>query len=135
LPRGWEDWLAFFAAQLPEPVEREGTGEDTVLFLGGDPPEVIVRLSPRTIDVGEFTVRRVAGNAMVTPRWLGRLRWTRLGTDRAIAAVEALVAAARENRRSRFRTCVVCERLTAPEHLRDDEVCQGCAEHGLDVIH
>lgn len=134
LPPGWEDWLAFFAARLPEPVRRDQAGDDTVIFLGGDPAEVIVRLSPRSIDVGEFTVRRVSGHAIVSPRWIGRLRWTRLGTDRAISAVEALVAAARENRRSRFRTCAVCERLTAPEHLRDDDVCQHCAGHGFDVV-
>jgi hypothetical protein len=74
LPPGWEDWLAFFAARLPEPVTREDAEDGTVTYLAGDPGEVIVQLSQRAIAVSEFRVRLDASGVPVAiPRLLGRI--------------------------------------------------------------
>lgn len=128
LPSGWEHWLAYFAARLPQPVFREDS-DDAITYVAGDPGEVIVRLSPRAIDVAEFTVRTSAGPSTIAPRWLGRVRWPRIPDDRAIELVEALIATARELRRSRFRECALCERPTPPEAMHDEWTCRACAAH------
>jgi hypothetical protein len=128
--------LAFFAARLPEPVTREDAEDGTVTYLAGDPGEVIVQLSQRAIAVSEFRVRLDASGVPVAiPRLLGRIRWPRLPDDRAIAAVEALISAARQLRRDSFRTCAVCERQTPPERLHRSGVCLECSEQGLGVLH
>jgi hypothetical protein len=124
--RGSEHWLAFFAARLPQPLHREES-EEAIIYVAGEPGEVVVRLSPRAIDIAEFTVRVTSEAMTVVPRWLGRVRWRRIPEDRAIELVETLIAAARELRRSRFRECAVCERLTPPEAMLDDWTCRVCA--------
>lgn len=133
LPEGWEDWLAFFAAQLPQPLDRDEV-EGVVTFVAGDPGEVIVQLTPHVIRVAEYVASREAAATRGTPgatgaraRWLGRIYWQRMPPTAAISVVESLVGAARETRRSRFRTCPWCERHLPPEQMLDETTCRRCA--------
>ena len=128
LPEGWEDWLAFFSAQLPRPIEQVEAEDGSLTFTAGDPGEVIVHLTPSVIRVGEFSVEwRGSDEPEVRARWLGRVYWRRIPPPLAIPVVERLIDAAREMRRSRFRTCEVCEKRFPPESMFDDTTCQECA--------
>ncbi len=134
IPEGWEHWLAFFASQLPQPIHQEEQ-QTGVVYLAGDPGEVIVELTPNRIRVAEFTVRWNDGNAAITPRWLGSIAWRRMPASRAISLVENLVDVARESRRAKFRRCGLCEELTPPELMTPDGICHDCALHEPGVVH
>jgi len=125
IPEGWEDWLAFFSAQLPRPVQARVGEDGTFMFTGGDPGEVIVQLTPSVIRVAEFSVR-VTDGLTIRPRWLGRVYWRRMPSILAIPIVERLIDAAREMRHSRFKTCQICEKRLPPESMFDDTICQRC---------
>jgi len=128
IPEGWEAWLAFFRARLPDPVEEVGTDEGAVRFQAGDPVEVEVRLGPRSITVFEC-VGDESGPAprRVRPRRLATVRWTALAEDAGVAVVSTLVEAARRSRRATYRPCARCERATPPERMHDDQICEPCA--------
>jgi hypothetical protein len=128
LPEGWEAWLAFFTASLPEPVEQAQLPDGSMLFRAGDPGEVIVHLMPGTITVSLFTVRSApGGEPLVVARPVGRVLWRRLELDHATHAVDALIKAARSTRRASFRLCDVCEELKPPEAMREESLCESCA--------
>jgi hypothetical protein len=128
IPEGWEAWLAFFRARLPDPIEEIGIDAGTVCFQAGDPLEVVVRLGPRSITVFDC-VADESGPAprRVRPRRLATVRWTALAEDAGVAVVSALIEAARRARRATYRICARCERPTAPERMHDDEICEPCA--------
>jgi hypothetical protein len=129
-----EEWHAFIAAHLPEPVRvEEGAGDD-IWFTGGDPGQVIVRLRPRSIAVYEYTVRAETGPPAVFPRLVGSLRPRGVDDSRAMSIVQSLIDAARERRAGRFRVCRVCGERRPPEWMAQ-EVCEDCAEGRLDVVH
>lgn len=128
IPEGWEAWLAFFRARLPDPIEEVGIDEGIVRFQAGDPVEVVVRLGPRSITVFEC-VADESGPAprRVRPRRLATVLWTALAEDAGVAVVSALVEAARRARRATYRICARCERATPPERMHDQEICAACA--------
>jgi hypothetical protein len=128
LPPRWDDWLAFFASQLPHPVRCEEHADASLTYTAGDPGEVIVRLTPRSIRVAEFTARQLdPADRRAAPRWLGRVYWRRMREGLAIGVVEALLHAAREGRRATFRRCELCERRCPPEWMVDAVTCRDCA--------
>jgi hypothetical protein len=134
IPEGWEDWLAFFSSQLPQPLHQEEQ-QSGIVYLAGDPGEVIVELTPNRIRVAEFTVRWDGQMAAVTPRWLGSVMWRRMPPNKAISLVEGLLQVARDVRRSRFQTCILCSQLTPPELMTTGEICHDCAMHEPGVVH
>lgn len=134
LPEGWEAWLAYFSAALPQPVEQTSLPDGTVVFQAGDPREVIVHLMPRTVIVSLYTVQWAGlGEPIVVARPVGRLMWRRLPIEAATTAVEAVIDAARTARRATFRTCESCEVTKPPEEMQDERMCRRCA--GRDVVH
>ncbi|MCU0256101.1 MAG: hypothetical protein MUF60_05115 [Vicinamibacterales bacterium] len=135
LLEGWEDWIAFFEARLPQPLDRADGEDGGITYTSGQPGEVVVRLTRATITVSEFAVAWDGGRLVPAPRRLGSLRWRRIGSSRAIAIVEQLLAAAREARRSRYLVCRSCERPYPPEWMHDEVTCQECAEAHVGVVH
>lgn len=136
LIEGWEDWIAFFEARLPGPLERADGEDGGITYVSGEPGEVVVRLTATTITVSEFAVAWESPSRPVqAPRRIGSLRWRRVSSTRAIAIVEQLVAAAREARRARYQLCRFCDRPQPPEWMFDDSTCQSCAESNLGVVH
>jgi hypothetical protein len=127
VPSEWDEWLAFFSASLPDPVRTEHRDDGAVVFTAGEPVEVVVRLTPRWIGVATVAVRRGAEGPRLVPLGAGRIRWPRLTPRRALAAVEALVGAARATRRARFASCDACDTLTPPESMTRDGICLRCA--------
>ena len=54
-PERYEQVIAFLGTNLPQPVERDDDGEGSIRFTAGDPPEVVVLLTPTSVIVAEFT--------------------------------------------------------------------------------
>lgn len=133
--RNLDEWIAFISTHLPEPLERHEEADGWMTFTGGDPGEVIVRLSPTAIVVFEYAVQWDSPHTpTLAPRRIGVVHWRRARNHATVKAVGALIAAAREARRSKYRVCEMCEVPTAPEWMHGD-VCQSCAERHLGVVH
>jgi hypothetical protein len=131
-----EEWLAFFSAQLPDPVEQQQALDGSIYFTGGEPGEVMVRLSASTITVWEYAARWEGPRTLVPrPVRVGSIAWRRVPASQAVAAVQALVDGARQSRRGKYSICSYCERLTAPEHMHDEETCMSCAEKHLGIVY
>jgi len=128
LPEGWEAWLAYFSASLPQPVEQFTSADGDVTFQAGEPGEVIVHLTPHLITVSMHSFKRSSTfEPIVIARPVGYVRWRRLLPDDATAVVDALIAAARGARRAMYRVCRSCDSVHPPESMYDDEICIGCA--------
>src|SRR3954452_11132186 len=82
---------------LPNPI-RESEGLDGSLTLvGGDPGEVIVRLTAEEVLVSVFSVRWEGPHTpQVLPRPLASLSWCYIPTSSLMMSLHTLVAAASE---------------------------------------
>jgi hypothetical protein len=123
----WEALLTSVRHELPHPVIEEAVHDGSVVLVGGDPGEVVVRLTPSMASVSEYAVEwRGPTDLAVRPVLFGSVQWRRMPEIHALAILNALIRAARDARRATYRPCVQCVRLTAPERLLDDGTCQGC---------
>jgi hypothetical protein len=130
----YEEWHAFIAAHLPEPVSVEDGDGDEIWFTAGDPGEVIVRLRPRAVSVYEFTIRAAGGRQSVRPRLVGTLRPLGVEDGRAMAIVDSLIGAARERRVASYEPCRACARRLPPEAMRDS-FCAECGNGVTGTVH
>jgi hypothetical protein len=131
----YEQLLAFIATHIPTPFTQE-EGDGVVIFTGGSPSEVIVRLTETTVIVEEYGVRWATPyTAVVRPRRVGTVKWRRLPESQLMTIVGELIKGAREARRSRYRTCLFCGRTRPPEWMLKDSTCQSCAEQQPGAIH
>jgi hypothetical protein len=132
-----EEWQAFIAAHLSEPVEQEERADGATYFTGGNPAEVTVRLSRSSITVWEYALQwEGAYTQVVRPRLIGSVRWRRVSERAGMKAVQALIEAARESRQSKFRVCAYCGERLPPEWMDDDGgVCVSCAQRRSGAVH
>ncbi len=136
LPEGWEAWLAYFSASLPQPVEQLATADGEITFHAGEPGEVIVHLTPDLITVSVHSTKRSASlKPIVIARPVGYVRWRRLLPEDATGVVDGLVAAARAARHAMFRTCRSCASVRPPESMFDEDTCMMCASRYQGSIH
>ncbi|RPJ62310.1 MAG: hypothetical protein EHM24_25975 [Acidobacteria bacterium] len=132
----WESLLASIQAELPSPVEQESVADGSVVFVGGQPGEVVVRLTKSLATVSEHVVEWEGPHeAVVRPVSFGTVHWRRMAEGHALAVLSTLIRAARESRLSKYRTCRFCERSVPPEHLHEEDVCQSCAQRHLGVVY
>jgi hypothetical protein len=132
----FEQWQAFIAAQLGDPVEREERAAGETYFTSGDPGEVIVRLTPASVTVWEYAVTwDSAYTQIITPRLIGSVRWRRVSERAAAKVVQMLIEAARESRRAKFRLCQHCQERQPPEWMHERETCISCAQGRSGAVH
>lgn len=125
-PEGWEEWVAFLTAHLPEPTQQEVALSGVTFFTAGDPPEVVVRLSHSSITVLGFACER--GESIWRRRRLGIIMWRQLASGTAMTLVGGLIASAHDMRLATYRQCDRCEKMKPPEQMHDGEdVCLECA--------
>jgi hypothetical protein len=125
----WEALLTSVKHELPQPVAEEAVRDGSVVLVGGDPGEVVVRLTRSKASVSEYAVEWNGQNDLaVRPVLFGSVQWRRLPEIHALASLNALIRAARDARRATYRPCVRCDRLTAPERMFDDGVCVECGD-------
>lgn len=122
---------------LPVPV-REEPSDDGVLLSGGDPGLVVVRVAGRGLTVSVYGVR---WDGPHTPTRADRELCRVSGDDmpaelpeQAVVAA-ALIQAAVAIRRAKFLVCRYCGQSNPPEWQHGADVCQGCAERHLGVVH
>jgi hypothetical protein len=128
-PLAWEALIASLVHELPQPVKQETALDGATLFVGGDPGEVVVRLTDAVLTVSEFAVEWPGpGTPATRPVELGRIHWQWLPGVEAMRVLLALIEAARQSRLLKYRRCSVCEQVKPPEWMHDGEVCQNCAE-------
>jgi hypothetical protein len=56
-------------------------------------------------------------------------------SQRQAAELRQALESARQSRANAVRTCIYCEIAYTPGHMHTDDVCQGCAERHLGVVH
>ena len=128
-PTSYEELLAFVEAHLDAPVARDRAPDGSLYLVGGDPPQVIVRVTSSAVTVSEYAVRVEGPDApVVRPIRIGSVVWRRIPDTSGMKAISTLIAAARQSRLATFRICVSCETATPPEWMRDDDTCQTCGE-------
>jgi len=132
----WESLLTSIVHELPQPVEQEAVRDGSVVLVGGDPGEVVVRLTRSIATVSEYAVEwHGPHDPTVRPVTFGTVHWRRMPEVHAILAIQTLIRAARESRRSRYRTCRYCEIAVPPESLHDEDTCQACAQRHLGGVY
>ena len=102
----------------------------------GDPPEVVVEQNEDEVRVSRFEQDWPHPHEpVVNPVLLGSVRWQELAPAVALELCRLLIDEASRQRRESFRTCRYCGRTLGPEHMHTNDVCQGCAERYLGVVH
>lgn len=122
--------------ELKEPCEVRQNPDGAEWFEAGDPPEVVVRLKGYTVSVYRYEMTwRGPHEPRATPKLLGTVNWRQTKASTVDMICHMLIADAREHRRAKFRTCRYCRKVFGPEHMHSDDVCHGCAERHLGVVH
>ena len=128
-PLAWEALVASLVHELPQPVTQETTLDGAMVFMGGDPGEVVVRLTDAVLTVSEFAVEWAGPATAVTqPIEIGCLRWSWLPGIEAMRVLHALIDAARQSRLSKYVRCIACEQMRPPEGMSETGICQACSE-------
>jgi hypothetical protein len=131
----YEQLIAYLNSNLPSPVEEVETDRGVRQFFGGNPVEVVARLTETSIVISEYSgVWETPFAFRAKTRRVGVLDWRRLPENALLAALAALIKGAREQRLTSFQPCQECGQRTAPEFLDDTGVCDACATRHT-VIH
>lgn len=121
---------------LPDPVQDDTQLDGDVVLVGGDPGEVIVRISGSKVSIAVFSVRWEGPHTpVVHPKPLATLNWKRLPAITMMVMMHGLVSAAVELRRAKYRKCEKCGVTKPPEWMHGNDICQSCAELHWGVVH
>ncbi len=116
-------------AMMPLPIREEVCADGSVVYVGGDPGEVVVRVAPSRITVSVFgIVWEGSHTPVVSPQPLMSLHWKRLPAALLTTFLHTMIEAARQLRRAKYRRCERCGETKPPEWMHDNGSCQGCAE-------
>ena len=130
-----ESLLDEIRSLLPDPVVDETQIDGDVVLVGGDPGEVIVRISGNKVSIGVFSIRLDGPHTpVVRPKQLATLKWKRLPASTTMMTLHGLINAAVELRRAKYRKCEKCGETKPPEWMHDKQTCQSCAEKYLRVV-
>lgn len=123
-------------ALLPDPIREDTQLDGDVLFVGGDPGEVIVRIGGSKISIAVYSVRWEGPHTpVVRPKPLATLNWKRLPAARTMMELHSLIESAIEIRRSKYGKCERCGKTQPPEWMHGEDICQSCAERDLGVVY
>lgn len=110
-------------------VERT---RDCIQIDCGGEEGIVILVTPEVIELRLPTVEWTMGpyGPTASSRFWKRVEISKI-TD---IELETLLKEAQKKRQSEFRNCRYCERRLPPEHMHGD-VCHGCAEIYLGVVH
>ncbi|ADB18095.1 hypothetical protein Psta_3432 [Pirellula staleyi DSM 6068] len=121
---------------LPTPVREEMQLDGSLVFVGGDPGEVVVRVRGNKVSVAVFgVVWKGPHTPVVRPSLVGSLNWKRLPASRLTIGLHILLESARKLRLAKYRKCKRCSETRPPEWMHDDKTCQSCVERFLGIVH
>ena len=131
----YEQLLAFISTHMPEPWTQDDV-DGVVIFTGGSPSEVVVRLTDTAVIVEEYAVKWERSHMPVMrPRRVGIVKWRQLPESQLMTIIGELIKGARETRRARYHTCRFCGRTRPPEWMADDGICQRCSDRDVTRVH
>jgi hypothetical protein len=112
---------------VPHPISKENLPGGTIRMIGGEPGEVVIDLTDKTVTVSEFHLEQVSDRARVLqPNLLGTLHWTQVPTWSTRRILEELTATAANRNRAAWRDCIRCGTSTHPQNLTSSGVCTNC---------
>ena len=120
---------------LPDPLREERQLDGSFVIVGGDPGEVIVRISGGTVSIALYQIRWDGPcTPVVYSKRLASLNWKRLPAISTMMTLRELIESARELRRSNYRKCERCGEMTPPEGMLGEfNVCHSCGERYMGV--
>ena len=122
-------------ATMPLPVREEVCADGSIVYVAGDPGEVVVRVAQSRITVAVFAiVWEGSQTPVVSPQPLVSLHWKRLPAALLTTFLHEMIEAARQLRRAKYRRCECCGETKPPEWMHDSGSCQGCAEQHSGVV-
>ncbi len=130
-PLDRDSLLKLIHATIPLPTREEDCADGSLVFVGGDPGEVVVRVAKGRITVSIFgIVGEGSQTPVVRPQALISLHWKRLPAARLKTILHEMIEAARQLRRAKYRKCERCGETKPPEWMHDTGGCQSCAQRG-----
>ena len=134
----YEQLKSLVRGMLPEPIDEQWQIDGSEVLIGGEPSQVVVRITRRTVSVYEF---KVGWDGPHTPvrrdKKLATICWTRLNSSTVYLVLSPLIESTCEARKEGFQKCSICGELKPPEHLlgaTDEPVCHGCAQRDMGVV-
>lgn len=118
----------------PLPAASVDRTRDAIQITVDDDLEdgVVLILTPEALELRLPSMDWVQPHwAVPTSRLWKRLKWERISED----GLRELVEQAREKRRAEHRECRFCHGRFPPEQRHDRDVCHGCAERHLLIVH
>ena len=123
------------SSDLKQPCTISTAWDGAEIYESGNPPEVMVRITSTEVQVYRPSYFwRNSHELIRDPQLLGTLNWRFLGRYDTLTAFLYLINTAQKQRRETFRKCKYCESIFGPEHM-DDDVCHGCEEEHLHIVH
>lgn len=124
--------LKLIHATMPLPMREEDCADGSHVYVGGDPDEVVVRVSNHRIIVSLFAIVWEGKlTPVVRPQSLASLNWKLIPAARLTPLLQGMIETARKLRRARFRKCDQCGETKPPEWMHAKGGCQSCAEQHL----
>ncbi|HEY3319329.1 MAG TPA: hypothetical protein VGP72_02490 [Planctomycetota bacterium] len=106
---------------------------DVFQFTEGGDAGIVVVVTAEAVELRLPTVEWTCGSygpAQASRLWK-RVKWNEDTGTR----LPELIEAARKARQREYRTCKFCGERVAPENRHSRDVCHGCAEERLGVVH
>ena len=102
-PMGRDSIVRYVKELLPIPIWEEEGLDGSMTLVGGDPGEVIVRITADEVSVSVFSVRWEGPHTpRVFPQRLASLCWCHIPTPSLMMSLHTLVDAASEVRRESY---------------------------------
>ena len=128
--------LKLIHATIPLPTREENCADGSLIFIGGDPGDVVIRVARSQITVSVFgIVWEGPHTPLVRPQPLAGLNWRLMPAARLTTFLHDLIEAAQQIRLANFRKCAHCGETKPPEWMHRKDCCQSCAERNLGVVH
>ena len=122
-------------AAVPLPIREEACADGSHVYVGGDPAEVVVRVSNHQITVSAFAIKwEGADTPVVCPQPIMSIYWKRLPAIRLTTILHEMIEAAGQLRRAKYRNCERCGETKPPEWMHKSGMCQSCAEQRDSVV-
>jgi hypothetical protein len=135
-PHNEDSLLREIRELLPAPVREQTQLDGSLVCIGGDPGEVVVRIRGSKVAVAVFGVLwKGPHTPVVRPESIGSLNWRRLPASGMWMGLHNLINLARELRLAKYGKCERCGETKPPEWMHDNKTCQSCAERHLGIVH
>lgn len=119
--------LKLIHATIPLPTREENCADGSLVFVGGDPGEVVVRVAGSRITISVFSIVFEGPHTpVVRTQPIMCLNWRVVPAVQLTSLLQDMIETARQLRRSQFRRCNKCGETKPPEWMHDDDACQGC---------